>query len=432
MALKLFRKKKKSDKETEEDLPLAEDQDIGPEDDEPLKEKGEGLLQEDAETTTEESDALEEKTDAPKKGFFTRFRRKKSPRDEESQDGEEELTEPLEEDLGDEETTEKTDELQEALEPEKIQDEVGPEEKKRGFFKRLRSRLTKTRKGFINRVDRLLLGKKEIDEELLEELEEILITSDIGVKTTMDLIDEIREQVERKALNDADHLKEALQNRILDFLKVAPPEDRITSGNPHVIMVVGVNGVGKTTTIGKLASRYVKENKKVLLVAADTFRAAAVEQLEIWAERVGTDVIRHKGKSDPSAVVFDGIQAAVSRDVDVVIIDTAGRLHTKVNLMEELKKIRRTIGKQLPEAPHEILLVVDATTGQNAISQAELFNEATELTGSALTKLDGTAKGGIVVGICHSLEIPLKYIGIGEKIDDLQEFDANDFMDALF
>ncbi|MBW2107303.1 MAG: signal recognition particle-docking protein FtsY [Deltaproteobacteria bacterium] len=307
------------------------------------------------------------------------------------------------------------------------------EEKKQGLFKRLRNRLTKTRKAFVSRVDRLLLGKKEIDEDLLDDLEEILITSDMGVNTTMALIDDVREQVARKDLNNPDELKDALQKKILEFLRIPTPAPKpVVKKGPHVIMVVGVNGVGKTTTIGKLAARYVTQGQHVLLVAADTFRAAAVEQLEIWAERVGADIVRHKGKADPSAVAFDGMQAAISRDVDVVIIDTAGRLHTKVNLMEELKKIRRTVAKHLPDAPHETLLVLDATTGQNAISQAQLFHDAIKVTGIALTKLDGTAKGGVVVGISHGLGLPIQYIGLGEKIDDLQVFDAEAFMKALF
>ncbi len=324
------------------------------------------------------------------------------------------------------------------FEPEEVEESLQPEEsarpdgEKQGFYRRLRNRLSKTRKVFVSRLDQLLLGKKEIDEELLEELEEILITSDIGLQTAMALIEEVREKLKRKDLSNPEELKEALQNEILAFLKAPTGLDLTPREKPHVIMVVGVNGVGKTTTIGKLAARYIKDDKRVLLIAADTFRAAAVEQLEIWAERVGADVIRHKGKSDPSAVVYDGIQAARSRDVDMVIIDTAGRLHTKVNLMEELKKIRRTVARQLPNAPHETLLVLDATTGQNAISQAQLFHEALDVTGIALTKLDGTAKGGIVVGICHSLKLPINYIGLGEKIDDLQEFNADAFMKALF
>jgi fused signal recognition particle receptor len=310
---------------------------------------------------------------------------------------------------------------------------------KRGLFLRLKDRLSKTRKVFTTRLDTLVLGKREIDEELLEELEEILITSDIGVQTTVALIDHVREGVERKDLKDPAQLKQALQNQILSFLKVPSATVKMPNGKPHIIMVVGVNGVGKTTTIGKLSDRFVREGKNVLLVAADTFRAAAVEQLEIWGERVGAEVIQHKvhekkpdAKVDPSAVVFDGMKAATSKDVDVVIIDTAGRLHTKVNLMEQLKKIRRTISRQIPDAPHEVLLVLDATTGQNAISQAQLFHEALEITGIALTKLDGTAKGGIVVGISHSLELPIQYIGLGEKANDLQDFDPDAFAEALF
>ena len=303
---------------------------------------------------------------------------------------------------------------------------------KQRFFVRLRDRLSRTRKTFTGRLDDLLLGKKEIDENLLEELEEILITSDIGVQTTTALIEKVREKVERKGLSDPGELKHALQNEILAFLKTGSRPICMPHNKPHVIMVVGVNGVGKTTTIGKLSDRHVRQGERVLLIAADTFRAAAVEQLEIWGDRVGAEVIRHKEKADPSAVVYDGIQAAISRGVDVVMIDTAGRLHTKVNLMEQLKKIRRTIARQIPDAPHEILLVLDATTGQNAVSQARLFHEALEITGIVLTKLDGTAKGGIVVGICHNLKLPIRYIGLGEKADDLQDFDGDAFASALF
>jgi len=250
----------------------------------------------------------------------------------------------------------------------------------------------------------------------------------------MALIENVRERVDRKELNDPADLKDALQSEILTFLKIPskPDPSHMPNSKPHVIMVAGVNGVGKTTTIGKLSDRYIKQGHQVLLIAADTFRAAAVEQLEIWGDRVGAEIIRHKGKADPSAVVYDGIQAATSRGVDVVIIDTAGRLHTKVNLMEQLKKIRRTVARRIPDAPHETLLVLDATTGQNAISQARLFHEALEITGIVLAKLDGTAKGGVVVGICHNLKLPIQYIGIGEKVDDLQDFDAEAFARALF
>jgi len=310
--------------------------------------------------------------------------------------------------------------------------EPEPTENKEGFFKRLKGRLSKTRKTLVSRMDRLFLGKKEIDDELLEELEEILITSDIGVKAAMELIENVREKVARKLLNNPEQLKEALVDEMTGFLQSPPAPPRITHQKPYVIMVVGVNGVGKTTTIGKIAARYKKEGKDVLLIAGDTFRAAAIEQLEIWGERVGADVIRQKSGSDPSAVVFDGIEAAQARNIDVAIIDTAGRLHTKVNLMKELQKIHRVISRKCPDAPHEVLLVLDATTGQNAISQAQVFHEAINITGIALTKLDGTAKGGIAVGICNELKIPLQYIGIGEQIEDLQDFDAKEFVDALF
>jgi fused signal recognition particle receptor len=379
---------------------------------------------------TEEAQDIEEQTpvkEPPKRGFLWRRRKDKADAVPEEVVAHDPLLQP-------------TEEVPEAEEAEEPEGETPVEElPKRGLFLRLKDRLSKTRKVFTTRLDTLFLGKKEIDEELLEDLEEILITSDIGVHTTMALIEHVREGVEKKDLNDPHQLKQALQEQILAFLKVPSRAVQMPHGKPHVIMVVGVNGVGKTTTIGKLSDRFTRQGKRVLLVAADTFRAAAVEQLEIWGERVGAEVVRHKvndtkpaAKVDPSAVVYDGIQAATSRDVDVVIIDTAGRLHTKVNLMEQLKKIRRTVARQIPDAPHEVLLVLDATTGQNAISQAQLFHEALEITGIALTKLDGTAKGGIVVAISHSLELPIQYIGLGEKPDDLQDFDADAFAKALF
>jgi fused signal recognition particle receptor len=309
-----------------------------------------------------------------------------------------------------------------------------PEESKengQGFFSRLKERLTKTRETLITRVDRLVLGKKTIDEDLLDELEEILITSDLGVETTRALIESVQQKVKRKELSDPERLKDSLQTEIFRFLDV-PGKIPDFSQVPYVILVVGVNGVGKTTTIGKLAQRFGEAGRKVLLVAGDTFRAAAGEQLEIWANRAGAEIIRRKEGSDPSAVVYDGIQAARSHGSEVVLIDTAGRLQTRVNLMEELKKIRRVIRKEIPEAPHQTLLVLDATMGQNAISQAKLFHEALEINGIILTKLDGTAKGGIIVGICHELHIPIEFIGIGEKIEDLQPFDPEEFVRALF
>jgi fused signal recognition particle receptor len=299
-----------------------------------------------------------------------------------------------------------------------------------GFFKRLKSGLSKTREILTTDINDLFTGKRKIDDELLEELEELLITSDIGVQTTMDLIQSI--SIKSSEITGPDQLKDLLREKILELLDATmrPPQEIVDK--PHVIMVIGVNGVGKTTTIGKLAARFSSSGKKVIIAAADTFRAAAIEQLMIWADRAGVDIIRHQEMSDPAAVAYDGIQAAVARDADIVLVDTAGRLHTRKNLMEELKKIKRTISKKLPGAPHEILLILDATTGQNALSQAELFNDALDVTGIALTKLDGTAKGGIVVSICNALEIPLNYIGVGEKIEDLQEFDPTEFVNALF
>lgn len=305
--------------------------------------------------------------------------------------------------------------------------------KNSGLFRKLRQGLSKTRVAFTGRLDQLFLGKKEITEDLLDKLEEILFTSDIGVATSQKLIDSVKEEIVRKDLKDPKRLKAVLKDCILSFLEVPAVEHSLPApGEPMVIMVVGVNGVGKTTTIGKVAHGFKLKQKQVMLVAADTFRAAAVQQLALWGERVGAQVIKQDTGADPSAVVFDALTAAISRKVDVVLIDTAGRLHTKKNLMEEIKKISRVADRKLPGSPHKIWLALDATTGQNAISQAEIFNRALGLTGIILTKLDGTAKGGIVVGISNQLRIPVKYIGVGEKVDDLRPFNAPDFMKALF
>jgi len=293
------------------------------------------------------------------------------------------------------------------------------------YFKHLRAGLSKTRAILTTDLEDLFAKKKKIDDDLLEELEELLITSDMGVQTSMDLIERISDKSSK--IEDADELKNTLKEEILSFLDAqAQVHDKITS-RPHVIMVVGVNGTGKTTTIGKLAARYTLSGKKVLVAAADTFRAAAVEQLEIWADRTNAEIVKQKEGTDPAAVAYDSVEAAMARDCDIVLVDTAGRLHTKINLMEELKKIKRSISKKLPGAPHEILLVLDATTGQNALSQAKLFNEALDITAIALTKLDGTARGGVVVSIFTALKIPLKYI-----IEDLQDFDPAGFVNALF
>jgi fused signal recognition particle receptor len=305
-------------------------------------------------------------------------------------------------------------------------------EGKKGFFQQLKEGLFKTHEGLISKIDQLIVGKKEIDEDLLAELEEILITSDIGVKTTQELLDNLAAEVQRKELEDADLLKKNLQEQIFRILSGQEKPINVDAARPFIIMVIGVNGTGKTTTIGKMAQKFKDQGKAVLLVAADTFRAAAIEQLEIWGQRVSCEVIKQKSGSDPSAVVFDALKAAKSRGSDVVLVDTAGRLHTKVNLMEELKKVKRIMEREFPGAPHEILLVLDATTGQNAIAQAKIFNQALGVTGIALTKLDGTAKGGILIAISDELKIPLRYIGIGEKVDDLHEFNAREFVEALF
>jgi len=307
-------------------------------------------------------------------------------------------------------------------------------EKKQGsLYERLREGLSKTRSGLTGRLDQLIYGKKEIDTDLLDELEEILFTSDLGVATTQELIDLVQVGVARKELDNPEKLKDALKENIHAFLQIPELERKNPGpGEPMIIMVIGVNGVGKTTTIGKAAHSFKEQGKRVMLVAADTFRAAAIEQLGIWGERVGAEVIKQKTGSDPSAVVFDAISAAQSRETDVVLIDTAGRLHTKTNLMDELEKIQRVAERKLPGAPHQVWLVLDATTGQNALSQAEMFHKALGVTDIILTKLDGTAKGGIVVGICHQLGLPIRFIGIGERLDDLRPFDAADFVNALF
>lgn len=305
-------------------------------------------------------------------------------------------------------------------------------EQKKGFFERLKQGLSKTREAISHNLDRIALGRKEITPELLDELEEILYTADLGVSTTEELLKRVREKVRRKELEDPSKLKGALKEIMKEILLVEREPVPLGSEKPLVILVIGVNGVGKTTTIGKIAYQFKKEGLKPLLVAADTFRAAAIEQLEIWGERVGVPVIRQKSGADPSAVVFDGLEAAINRGSDVVLIDTAGRLHTKYNLMDELQKISRVAKKRIPTAPHEVWLVLDATTGQNAISQAKTFRDAVGVTGIILTKLDGTAKGGVVISIAKELGLPILWIGVGEGLEDLRPFDPEEFVEAIF
>jgi len=299
------------------------------------------------------------------------------------------------------------------------------------FFQRLKQSLTKTKGNLAEKIEGLLDRRKTIDESLYEEMEEILIQADVGVDISVKIIEELRSRVKESRLKEADQLKALLQEIIKQAMEenTTPLND---GGLPVVIMVIGVNGTGKTTTIGKLAYLFRSQGKKVVLAAADTFRAAAIDQIEIWGKRAGVDVIKHQEGSDPAAVAYDALQAALSRRADVLIVDTAGRLHTKSNLMEELKKISRVLGKGLEGAPHETLLVLDATTGQNGLAQAQVFKEAIGVTGLVLTKLDGTAKGGIVIGIKDTLGIPVKYIGIGEGVEELQPFQAGEFVQAIF
>jgi fused signal recognition particle receptor len=300
------------------------------------------------------------------------------------------------------------------------------------LLERLKAGVQKTRAGLVERLEDVISGKKEIDAALLDELEYTLITADVGVKTSSEILESIRQRVDRKLVADAGEIKQLIREHLVQVLEASErPIPRVTEP-PAVVMVVGVNGSGKTTTIGKLASRFKAEGHSVLLCAADTFRAAAIEQLEIWGGRTSTDVIRQGAGADPSAVLFDALRAAQARKVDYVIVDTAGRLHTKTNLMAELEKMKRTAAKVIPSAPHEVLLVLDATTGQNGLEQARRFTETTGVTGIVLTKLDGTAKGGIIIAIARELNLPIRYIGVGEKVDDLLPFEPEQFVASLF
>ena len=300
-----------------------------------------------------------------------------------------------------------------------------------GLFGRIKEGLKKTRSGIMGRMEGLF-ARNAFDDEFYEELEEVLIGADVGVDTTLELVENLRRKVREDRAKEADQVMLILKELLLDILGRETAQLSLADTKPTVMLVLGVNGVGKTTTIGKLAHRFRSDGKKVLMAAGDTFRAAAIEQLEIWADRAGSDIIKHQQGSDPSAVLFDGISAAIARGSDVVLCDTAGRLHNKTNLMEELKKVRRVVEKAMPGAPHEVLLVLDATTGQNALAQAKVFNEVATLTGVVLTKLDGTAKGGIVIAIAKELNVPVKFIGIGESVDDLQPFNPTAYVDGLF
>ncbi len=300
-----------------------------------------------------------------------------------------------------------------------------------GFFEKLKVKLKKTQKNVVNKVEKLVKRFKKIDEELFEEIEGVLIQADLGVNTALNIVGEMKKNVEARGITDADELIELFKRELKKIMKNSEKKWTFDK-KPFVILVLGVNGVGKTTTIGKLAFQYRKKGYNVLLVAADTFRAAAIEQLEIWADRAKVDIYKKEMKYDPAAVCFESLQKALKKDYDIVLIDTAGRLHTQINLLDELKKVNKVIKKVIPDAPHETVLVLDATTGQNAISQTKTFSEALPITSFILTKLDGTAKGGIVISLYDQFKIPISYIGIGEQIDDLKPFCADDFIEALF
>jgi fused signal recognition particle receptor len=301
-----------------------------------------------------------------------------------------------------------------------------------GLLDRLKAGIQKTRAGFVDKIEDALQGRKEIDADLLDDLEYTLITADVGIRTATEILETIRQRVDRRLVGDAQEVKSLIRQHLLEVLQAAERPPAEVGEPPEVVLVVGVNGSGKTTTIGKLAGRYRAGGRSVLLCAADTFRAAAVEQLQIWGQRTGVEVIRQQPGADPSAVLFDALQAAKARGTDYVIVDTAGRLHTKSNLMAELEKMTRTARRVIPNAPHEVLLVLDATTGQNGLEQARKFTETSGVTGIVLTKLDGTAKGGIVVAISRELNLPIRYVGVGEKVDDLLPFDAEKFIESLF
>lgn len=313
-----------------------------------------------------------------------------------------------------------------------IQTLFGSVEQEPTLLEKLKSGVQKTRDGLVSRLEDVISGRKQIDADLLDELEYTLISADIGVATTNEILDRIRERVDRKLVGDAAELRGLIREYLLEVLQSNERPLAYVDEPPAVIMVVGVNGAGKTTTIGKLASHFKAEGHSVLLCAADTFRAAAIEQLEVWGDRTATRVIRQQTGADPSAVVFDALQAAKSGKTDYVIVDTAGRLQTKTNLMAELEKMRRTAARVIPDAPHEVLLVLDATTGQNGLEQARKFTETSGVTGIVLTKLDGTAKGGVIVAIARELMLPIRFIGVGEKVEDLLPFDPEAFIDSLF
>jgi fused signal recognition particle receptor len=331
------------------------------------------------------------------------------------------------EDIKEIEETIDNEELIEAV----VEDNIEEESTKTSWFNRLKEGLSKTKQGITGKIDDVLKSYTKVDEELLEELEEVLITADVGVNTTMKIIEELRDVIKTKKISDVSDVRGELKTIVSNILNDEDSKLNIEP-SPAIILMVGVNGVGKTTTIGKLASRFKKEGKSVLVAAGDTFRAAAIEQLEVWADRSGVDIIKHQEGADPGAVIFDAVKAAKARNIDILLCDTAGRLHNKTNLMNELGKVFKIVDREYPQATKEILLVVDATTGQNAVQQAKTFKEVANISGIVLTKLDGTAKGGVVLAVKSEVDVPVKLIGVGEKVEDLQDFNSKAFADALF
>lgn len=435
MLKKLFGFGKKKDKEIDENIkedqqvetqeaqaePVAEE---SPEIEEELEEAADSAGELQAEAEVEVAEELQSASAEEAAEPEAQIEPEEDPEDEREENPEQE--------------EEQKEEWEEAQEPQAAE----PEAPAKGFFARLKEGLSKTTQSFTSKLDNLFKGYKTIDEDIYEELEEILITADVGFETTMRITEELRKRERENKIEEVEKLQEELEDIIEGILVVKDEYSEVQEGSeetakvsakkPRIMVVVGVNGVGKTTSIGKLASQLKNEGNSVMLAAADTFRAAASEQLTIWAQRADVPIVKHGEGADPSAVIFDAIKSAKANNADVLICDTAGRLHNKANLMNELAKIFKIISREYPEAEKEVLLVIDATTGQNAINQAKVFKEAAPLTGLILTKLDGTAKGGVVLGIISELSLPIKYIGVGEKIDDLQKFDARSFARALF
>ncbi|MBU5314202.1 signal recognition particle-docking protein FtsY [Tissierella carlieri] len=424
---KWFKKLGKKNEELNEDEKIIETNE-----EEFLEEKIEELIEEEIDQLEEQEEIIEDMEESVEetiKDFETELVEESLEFEEHESKDEEIIEENLEElciDVEDE-----IENFQQSL-PEEAEEEK-PSKKKPGFFEKLMNGLTKTRDDISNKIDGILKSYKKIDEELFDDLEEVLVTADVGVNTTMELIDRLRTRVKEEKVTEPEEVKELVKDEIKKLMLESVSDNELkTEPSPALILVVGVNGVGKTTTIGKLSNNYKKQGKRVLIAAGDTFRAAAIEQLEEWGNRAGVEVIAHSEGADPAAVIYDGIQAAKARKTDILICDTAGRLHNKSNLMNELNKIFRVAEREYGDATKEVLLVLDATTGQNAINQAKVFKEVANITGVALTKLDGTAKGGVIIALQAELKIPVKLVGVGEGIEDLQPFIVEDFVEAIF